>query len=106
MSAIFVVCCTAPDSGVADKIANTLVEERLAACAQFSKSPIESVYRWKGKVEKAEEIQLWFKTKEECVQRIISRIQELHPYDVPEIIVLPIQSGLPDYLSWVEAETI
>jgi periplasmic divalent cation tolerance protein len=88
----------------AKKIAHTLVEERLVACTNIIPK-IKSIYRWQGKIEEEDECVLLAKTTDKNVDEAVSRIKELHSYDVPDIIVLPIIAGLKDYLSYVEDET-
>jgi periplasmic divalent cation tolerance protein len=99
MSQFAVVSTTVESRDEAEKLANLLVEERLAACVQFV--PVNSVYRWKDKVESASECLLLAKTRRVTVPRLMARIQEAHSYDVPEIIVTPIIDGSKDYLKWV-----
>lgn len=88
----------------AERLARTVVEERLAACAQLL-SPIRSTYWWQGKIEEADESLLLIKTTVERYPALEARIKELHPYDVPEIAALPITDGSPEYLAWIDAET-
>ena len=77
------------------------MEERWAACAQVQ-GPIESTYRWEGRVERAAEWYCHLKTTRESAPGLRARLRELHPYDTPEIIALPIVDGDPDYLRWIE----
>lgn len=100
---ILLVLCNAPDAGCAQTIARALVERRLAACVNVL-SPCRSVYRWQGAVEEAEEVPLLIKTTRTGYPALESTLRELHPYDTPEIIALPIAAGLPAYLDWVRAE--
>ena len=86
--------------GDADAIAKALVEERLAACVSVL-PPMQSTYRWKGTVESAAERQLLIKTKAAQVAALEVRVRELHPYEVPEFLVLAIDAGSPAYLSWL-----
>lgn len=88
----------------ADKIANALVEARLAACVNIV--PVSSIYRWKGKVEHAEELLLLIKTRRPLFGKLRAALERLHPYDVPELIALPIADGLEAYLDWIEKETL
>jgi periplasmic divalent cation tolerance protein len=90
-----------PDHATADRVATRLVEERLAACAQVI-GPVRSTYWWAGKVEQADEWYCHLKTTLACLPRLQSRIRELHPYEVPEIIAVPILQGNPDYLKWIQ----
>jgi periplasmic divalent cation tolerance protein len=84
----------------AEKIARSLVERRLAACVQIAGS-ITSIYRWQGKVEEAKEYQCWIKTLAKRFPEVQAAIREMHPYEVPEIIALPILDGGKDYLAWL-----
>ncbi len=93
-----------PDETVANAIALSVVEEKLAACVNLLPR-VQSIYRWQGAVESASEIPLWIKTTGERYQALEARIRELHPYAVPEIIALPISQGLPAYLNWLAEET-
>jgi len=98
------VLCNTPDSSCAEKIAHILVERRLAACVNIL-APCHSVYRWQGSIEKASEVPLLIKTTPACYAAVETTICELHPYEVPEIIALPLNTGLPAYLSWIAEET-
>lgn len=91
---------TTGDRAEAERIAELLVEQGLAACVQLI--PIDSVYRWKGKIEKAGEILLLIKTRTDHVDRAMLAIKAAHTYDVPEIIAVPIEAGLPEYLAWID----
>jgi periplasmic divalent cation tolerance protein len=82
------------------KIGEALVKEKLAACVNMI-SPINSVYRWKGKIEKAREILLIIKTKKSLAGKIIKKVKSLHGYDCPEIIFTKIEKGSKDYLGWI-----
>lgn len=93
-----------PDAAVADDIANYLVETGLAACVNIL-APCRSVYRWQGTLETATEVPLLIKTSRERYGAVEAAIGERHPYEVPEIIALPIEQGLPAYLNWVATET-
>jgi periplasmic divalent cation tolerance protein len=98
-------CCQVttilPDLASADRLATTLVEERLAACAQVF-GQIASTYRWQDSLERATEFYCNIKTTLSRLPALQLRIRELHPYDVPEIIAVPIVEGNPDYLRWIE----
>ena len=98
-------CCqvttTFPDGTAARRAAATLVGERLAACAQVA-GPIESTYRWDERIETAPEWYCHLKTTTARVPGLRARLREIHPYDIPEIIVLPIADGDPAYLRWIE----
>ena len=96
------VFTTLPDATQAHAIAQTLVAEGLAACVS-QQAPCTSVYRWQGKIEHATEVPLFIKTTPEQYAQLQQRLTELHPYDVPEIIAVPVTQGLPAYLDWVKA---
>lgn len=99
-----VLLATAPDADVAARIARALVEERLAACANLVAN-VRSIYRWQGRVEDESEVMLILKTRTERVAALAERLRALHPYEVPELLVLSVESGLAPYLDWVRAET-
>jgi periplasmic divalent cation tolerance protein len=102
---IRVVLVTAPDRDTALPLVRRLVEEGKVACGNILPG-LTSVYRWEGQVEEDPEVLIILKTREGALPELISRIHELHPYDVPEILALPVQEGLPAYLEWVVAETM
>jgi len=104
MEDLVVVLMTAPDDDVACSLGRTLVEERLAACVNIL-GGVRSIYRWKGSMCDDSEVSLWVKTRRELLPRLQERVRSLHPYDVPEIIALPIIQGFPPYLAWVWEET-
>ncbi|MEO6056412.1 MAG: divalent-cation tolerance protein CutA [Gemmatimonadales bacterium] len=99
-------CCqvttTLPDRAAAEQVALTMVEERWAACAQVT-GPVDSTYRWEGNVERATEWYCHLKTTLDRATGLRARLRELHPYQTPEIIAVPIVDGDPDYLLWIEA---
>lgn len=99
---ILLAISTFPNVETARRIAETLVAEKLVACANIT-APVESIYRWEGKIEQASETMVFFKTSSATFADLETRFRELHPYDVPELIALPITGGLPDYLRWVAA---
>ena len=101
---VAIVYTTINDIKDARRIATVLVEEQLVACVNIIPK-IESVYRWKGKVENEEEIVLIAKTVDENVKKTIQRIKEIHSYDVPDIIVIPIIGGHKEYLDYIVNET-
>ena len=88
----------------ADRMASIVVNQRVAACAQVV-GPIRSTYWWKGKVEETEEWLFMMKTRRDLFSTLEKEIKALHPYEVPEIIALPIVAGSASYLEWIEAET-
>jgi len=87
----------------AQKIARYLVEQKLAACVQIT-GQIESTYRWKGKVENAQEWLCLIKTREDLFDKVETAIKKLHPYETPEIIAVPIVKGNKEYLNWLNYE--
>ena len=98
------VLTTYPADGDAEQLAATLVEERLAACVNILPT-MRSIYRWQGKVEKADERQLLIKTSLGRIRALEKRVKELHPYDVPEFVALTIDKTAKDYLSWLVDST-
>jgi periplasmic divalent cation tolerance protein len=98
------VLITVPDEDMAAAIARALVEGRLAACANIIKG-IRSVYTWQGKVQDDQEVLMIVKTRKKLFDRLKSKVKELHSYEVPEIIALPIIAGLEDYLKWLREST-
>ncbi|MES9993441.1 MAG: divalent-cation tolerance protein CutA [Candidatus Thiodiazotropha sp.] len=98
---LLLILCTAPDRECGLKLANSLLEQNLAACVNLT-SPVTSVYRWQGKVEQSEEILLLIKTTEKKYPEVEAALRTLHPYELPEIIAVPLEQGLDDYLDWVE----
>jgi periplasmic divalent cation tolerance protein len=104
MTEALLVLTNCPDEQAADRIALALVEQRLAACVNRL-APVQSVYRWRGNVERATEVPLLVKTTRERYGDVEQAIRHLHPYDVPEIIALPITAGYAAYLRWIESET-
>ncbi|HSN18102.1 MAG TPA: divalent-cation tolerance protein CutA [Gammaproteobacteria bacterium] len=96
--------CTVPDRESGERIAQALVEERLAACVNLVPG-LTSIYRWQGKVEKEPECLLVIKSTAARSQALMERIKTLHPYDMPEMIVLPITDGSPEYLKWITENT-
>lgn len=93
-----------PDAEAARMLAGRLVEERLAACVNIL-AACTSIYRWQGRVEAAQEVPLLIKTTAARYAALEAAIRAAHPYALPEIVALPIDRGLPDYLAWVAAET-
>ena len=96
-----VVYTTCPDKQTAETLASAIVENKLVACVNIVPQ-ITSVYRWQNKIEKSEELLLIIKTDESHLKSLEAQILELHPYEVPEFIVLPIHSGSESYLGWVK----
>ncbi|HQW19325.1 MAG TPA: divalent-cation tolerance protein CutA [Rhodocyclaceae bacterium] len=104
-SEILIVLTSLPDAVSAQKLAALLIERHLAACVNIL-APCQSVYRWQGKVEQATEIPLLIKTTANVYTALEACIRAQHPYELPEIIAVPIDCGLPEYLGWVAAETL
>lgn len=103
MSAV-IVLCTAPDSDATEEMVRTLVNEGVVACGNIV-ADVNSIYRWKGNLEAAAEALIIFKTTEASWPRLKQRLPELHPYDVPELLLLKVADGLASYLKWVEEST-
>lgn len=101
---ILLVVTNLPSRESAEILARSLVEKQVAACVNILPS-CRSVYRWKGSVEWADEVPLMIKTTEARYPALEAAIREQHPYEIPEIIALPVVHGLPDYLAWLVAET-
>ncbi|PIE19771.1 MAG: divalent-cation tolerance protein CutA [Proteobacteria bacterium] len=98
-----VVLCTCPPSD-ASRIAKTVLEERLAACVNVV-AGVTSLYRWKGQVQEDSESLLVLKTPRSCYPTLEKRLQQLHPYDVPEVLSLSVDAGADSYISWVGEAT-
>ena len=99
-----IVLTTLPADGDAEQFASRLVEEKLAACVNVL-PPMRSVYRWQGVVERADERQCVIKTTAPCITPLEALIRSLHPYDVPEFLVIEITQGSAAYLSWLAEST-
>lgn len=97
------VITTAPDREAAEKLAENILNNKLAACIQMA--DIRSFFLWEGVLRKEEEVALYIKTTEARYNDLESYIEEYHPYDVPEIIKLPVTAGLPGYLDWLDSTT-
>ncbi len=97
---ILLALSTFSDAEIARRISNQLVSEKFAACANILPG-IESVYRWKEKLESGNETLVLFKLSEDRQSAFQDKLRSLHPYDVPEIIFIPVAGGLPEYLQWV-----
>lgn len=104
MSDFVLVLTTFSADGNAEQFAARLIEERLAACVNILPS-MRSIYRWKNVVESADERQLIIKTAAECVPALEALVATMHPYEVPEFLVIPVTGGDPDYLAWL-TETV
>jgi len=97
------VLTTTESQEEAEKIACALLEKRAAACVQIA--PVLSLYRWKGKTERSNEMRLLIKTSDDRYPAVESLIRQNHSYEVPQIVKLPISAGLPEYLDWISEET-
>jgi len=104
MKQALLVLINAPDMDAAERIAHHLVEQKLAACVNCLPG-VKSVYRWQGAVETATEVSLLVKTTQARFAELEASVKSMHPYQVPEIIGLPITAGLPAYLDWILKET-
>ena len=100
---VVVVLSNAPDIPLAKRIAHMLVEEHLAACVNLG-APGLSMYMWEGTLEGTEEVPLQMKTTRGRLPALVERLRQLHPYEVPEVIVLPVLGGSTDYMEWVRAQ--
>ena len=98
------VVSTAPTREVAQRIARALVEERLAACVNLVEG-VHSIYRWEGAVEEAGEVMLVAKTRADRCEALAARVEALHPYALPEVVVLKVDGGSQRYLDWVVSES-
>jgi periplasmic divalent cation tolerance protein len=96
-----IALCTVPDEETAGQIADALVSEKLAACVNIIPS-VMSVYRWNDAIEHSQELMLLIKTSESVWPLLEARILELHPYELPEIITVPIHTGQADYIKWIK----
>ena len=104
MTDIVSVYATFGSDEEAKRVARQLVKERLAACANVL-APCHSIYRWQGKVQEAAEVPVIFKTRADTARALIERIGALHSYDVPAVVVWPIDNALGPYSEWVDSET-
>lgn len=95
------VLTTSPDRQTAEQLAGLLVDQSLAACVNIL-PPMQSIYRWKGKRQSGEECQLLIKTNRRQYKKLEACIGENHPYELPEIIAIPIEQGHPQYLQWID----
>lgn len=102
---VLLVLSNLPDAESARRLADALIAQRAAACVNIL-APCTSVYRWQGQVEAASEVPVLIKTTRAAYPRLEKIIREQHPYELPEIIALPVEAGLPGYLGWVAQETL
>lgn len=104
-SAVRIVLITAPSADVAGKLVRALVEEGLAACGNVVPG-VTSIYRWQGDIQTDAEVLVMLKTTVARVAALLERAPELHPYDVPEVLVLPVEAGHAPYVAWVHASSV
>lgn len=104
MDQTLLVISNLPDAASADAVARALVEQGLAACVNILPA-VRSVYRWRGAIEDANEVTIFIKTAAHRYPELEAAVRGLHPYEVPELIALPVAAGLPAYLQWVLEET-
>jgi periplasmic divalent cation tolerance protein len=102
---VVLVSVSVPDETLAQALSEHALQARLAACCQ-TLGPMRSMYRWQGRVEAATEFLLLLKTRRQHLESLEALLQEHHPYDVPEILVTPLQGGHGPYLEWVSRETM
>jgi len=103
-SEALLVLTTLPERGVAEALARELLTARLAACVHIG-ATVRSLYHWQGQIETADEIPLAIKTRAALYARLQAAIVAFHPYELPEILAVPVSDGLPRYLEWITAET-
>lgn len=101
MVTYIIVYCTCPDENSAQAIASKLIQAKIAACVSLIPA-VRSYYWWQGKVEQACEVQLQIKSKKDCFEQITQLVRSIHPYEVPQIIAVPIEAGDKDYLTWID----
>jgi periplasmic divalent cation tolerance protein len=104
MRDVLLVITNLPDRASAERVAEALVIQRVAACVNVL-AECASIYRWEGKLEHASEVPLLIKTTRAAYPKLEDALRKLHPYELPEIIALPVDTGLPEYLNWVVQET-
>ena len=102
--AAIVVLTNLPDQESARSLARRLVEGRLAACVNIGAS-VESIYHWHGQIETGNEVPIAIKTRQVLFSEVEAAIREIHPYELPEVVALPISGGSLDYLDWIRSET-
>lgn len=102
MSSYVVIFMMVPDEKEATKIVRDLLKERLIACANIV-GPVSSLFWWEGKIDKASEFLVIMKSRKNLFKKLSERVKELHSYEVPEVIALPVIEGLPSYLNWLDA---
>lgn len=98
------VLTTLPSAEAAAELAKAVVGEKLAACANLLPA-VRSIYRWQGRVQDESEVLVLFKTRQEHFERLKARLLELHPYEIPEVLAIPVEQGYQAYLDWLGQET-
>jgi periplasmic divalent cation tolerance protein len=98
------VFTTLPSAEAAAELAKAVVGEKLAACANLLPA-VRSIYRWQGRVQDESEVLVLFKTRQEHFERLKARLLELHPYEIPEVLAVPVEQGYQAYLDWLGQET-
>ena len=99
-SPITMAIVTAPSHDVADRLVTTIVEERLAACGNIVPG-LTSIYHWEGALQRDSEVLIIFKTTRAALAQLMARVEEIHPYDVPEVLAVPVTASLDAYTTWV-----
>lgn len=105
MDKVRVVITTAPEQSLGERLVRTVVDERLAACGTVLPGAV-SIYRWEGEVARAEEVLVVLKTANDSVETLTERLVSLHPYEVPEVLVVGVEGGHAPYLDWVIRECV
>lgn len=101
---VSLVLTTVPDTGAGERLVRELVEERLIACGNLVPG-VASVFRWKGEIQREDEVLVLMKARTAALDRLFARVTELHPYEVPELLSFPVGKGLAAYCGWVVEET-
>ncbi|HET7788537.1 MAG TPA: divalent-cation tolerance protein CutA [Myxococcales bacterium] len=104
MTDAMLVFTTLPSAEAAADLAKAVVGEKLAACANLLPA-VRSIYRWQGRVQDESEVLVLFKTRQEHFERLKARLLELHPYEIPEVLAVPVEQGYQPYLDWLSLET-
>ncbi|HET9753774.1 MAG TPA: divalent-cation tolerance protein CutA [Myxococcales bacterium] len=104
MTDAMLVFTTLPSAEAAAELAKAVVGEKLAACANLLPA-VRSIYRWQGRVQDESEVLVLFKTRQEHFERLKARLLELHPYEIPEVLAVPVEQGYQAYLDWLGQET-
>lgn len=104
MTDAMLVLTTLPSAEAAAELAKAVVGEKLAACANLLPA-VRSIYRWQGRVQDESEVLVLFKTRQEHFERLKARLLELHPYEIPEVLAIPVEQGYQAYLDWLGQET-